>query len=40
MHGRVLAWMRSTQVNLAEGSKSKVQRVREAGEKAGAKEAR
>jgi len=38
MHGRVLDWMRSTQVNLAEGSKSKVQRVREAGEKAGAKE--
>ncbi len=35
MHVQVLNWLRSTQVNLAEGSKSKVQRVREAGEKAG-----
>jgi arylsulfatase A-like enzyme len=30
MRTRALTWLRSTQVNLAEGSKSKVQRVREA----------
>ncbi|MEP6670058.1 MAG: sulfatase-like hydrolase/transferase [Chthoniobacter sp.] len=33
MRERALTWLRSTQVNLAAGSKSKVQRVREAAEK-------
>jgi arylsulfatase A-like enzyme len=33
MRELALTWLRSTQVNLAEGSKSKVQRVREAAEK-------
>jgi choline-sulfatase len=38
MREHALTWLRSTQVNLAEGSKSKVQRVREAAEKAGKKD--
>jgi len=33
MRNRALTWLRSTQVNLAEGSKSKIQRSREAAEK-------
>jgi len=33
MRERALTWLRSTQVNLAEGSKSRVQRAREAGQK-------
>jgi len=37
MRGRALTFLRSTQVNLAEGGKSKVQRLREAAGKAGAK---